>query len=503
MNKVKIQLVMAVLLVVSSCSGFLDEPIQGSQTLDNYYTNASEARKAVMGIYQSLSPEDWWEMDFFYLVGDVCSDDAFKGNSIEGDQRDFGQLANYNFSTSNEWLEVKWRFTYQTISRANLVLKYVPSTPMDEDDRDIYLAEAKFLRAYSYFELVKNFGSVPMPLSQLSPDEAVLQREDLDVLWSQIELDLTEAADVLPLRSEQASSDLGRATRGTALAFLAKAHLFQEEWSDAQEIAEQVMAMNYTLEADFENVWSIHNPNGGESIFEIQHVYDLIYYSGSYIPQVTSSRNDGGWGFGTPSSHLENFMAGDPRLSSTIIRHDDFVSDEYPSYDAAVSQNESGRINKKYFIPASERGANGNGDYTSQSLNHILMRYADLLLIHAEAAYHNGQEGMARTSLNEVRGRVSLVPVNVSGATLLQAIYDERRKELAMEGHRLYDLRRTGELADAIEDFVNYNTNTSTDPYDSGNSAKELFDASRHLVFPIPQTEIDLSEGRITQNDNY
>lgn len=121
MNKVKIQL--AVLFLVSACSGFLDEPIQGSQTLDNYYTNAGEARKAVMGIYQSLSPEDWWEMDFFYLVGDVCSDDAFKGNSIEGDQRDFGQLANYNFSTSNEWLEIKWRFTYQTISRANLVLE--------------------------------------------------------------------------------------------------------------------------------------------------------------------------------------------------------------------------------------------------------------------------------------------------------------------------------------------------------------------------------------------
>ncbi len=139
-----------------------------------------------------------------------------------------------------------------------------------------------------------------------------------------------------------------------------------------------------------------------------------------------------------------------------------------------------------------------------ERLNHILFRYADLLLMQAEAAFYQGQEGVARESLRTVRNRVGLdVDDALSGEDLLTAINDERRLELAMEGHRYYDLKRTGKLAEAMADFLDYNMNKSTDPYDSGNPQGQFFDASRHYIFPIPQSEIDLSAGVIVQNPEY
>ena len=114
-------LILIVLFSLASCDNFLDEPIKGNQTFDSFYSNATECDQAVLGCYQALSPEDWWEMDYFWLVGDICSDDAFKGNSIEGDQQEFGNLARWIIDSNNEWLDIKWRYSYIMISRANLM----------------------------------------------------------------------------------------------------------------------------------------------------------------------------------------------------------------------------------------------------------------------------------------------------------------------------------------------------------------------------------------------
>ncbi len=161
----------------------------------------------------------------------------------------------------------------------------------------------------------------------------------------------------------------------------------------------------------------------------------------------------------------------------------------------------SGRINRKYFLDINDRPE--NAPERRSALNHILLRYAALLLMHAEAAYQTGDEQGARNSLNSVRGRVNLQPIIATGQNLLLAIYNERRLELAMEGHRHYDLKRTGRLASAMCDFLNYNANISTDTYDAGNTQGSFFNPAVHILFPIPQTEIDLSGGRITQNPGY
>jgi len=502
MKKYTIIITSIFILLLSSCGNFLDQPIKGQLTSSGFYSTEEECEQAIYACYQSLSPEDWWENDFFWLVGDVCSDDAFKGNSIEGDQADFGNLARWLINSQNEWLEIKWLYTYITISRSNLIIENVPEATIDEVIKDQILAEAHFLRALSYFELVKNFGGAVLVLEQPAPDE-IFPRSTVAETWKQIEDDLIYASERLPLKSELESTDLGRATRGAALAFLSKASLFQQKYDEALQYANQVVeTAEYILETDFANIWSIHNPNGSESIFEIQHAYDEIHYTGSALPVLTRSRADGGWGFATPSSHLENFMGNDPRLKHTIIKEGDNVNAEHQNYDTELKDNESGRINRKYFITISDRVS--ESEYIKEQLNHILFRYADLLLIRAEAAYFMGDENQARESLRMVRNRVGL---NVNGAlageALLKVIYDERRRELALEGHRYYDLKRTGKLNEAIADFYDYNMNNSTDPYDAGNPQGVFFDGTKHNIFPIPQSEIDLSKGVVIQNPEY
>lgn len=485
-----------------SCSDYIENEITGKQNLDSYYSNYSECDKAIIGCYSTLSPQDWWEVDFFWLVGDVSSDDAFKGNTNEGDQRDFGNLADFNITSSNEWLEYKWRFSYQGIYRCNLAIERIPDAPILDQEIQVFLAEAKFLRAFFYFELVKNFGGVPLLTEPISIQDANLSRSSEAEVWALIESDLEDASNHLPSKSQISPVNLGRATQGAALAYLAKAALYQKKYQEAHAYAQEVVnGGEYNLSDPFDKVWSISNPNGNGSIFEIQNSYNDIYYSGSALPVLTRSRADGGWGFCTPSSHLDNFMGDDPRRVHTIIRQGEYVDEEHPSYNTDPSQNMTGRINRKYYLSFDERPS--KDEHVRSGLNHILLRYADLLLMKAEAAFHLGNEGDALSCVNLIRERAGVETINLSGDALLQAIYDERRMELALEGHRYYDLKRTGRLASAMTDFLDYNVNRNTDTYDAGNDEGKYFNAAVHNLFPIPQAEIDLSNGIISQNPGY
>ena len=502
MKHIKYLLFIVVSFNLISCEDYIDNEITGKQNSENYYSNFSEVDKAVTGCYAALSPQDWWQTDFFWMVGDICSDDAFKGNSNEGDQRDFGNLANFNITASNEWLDSKWRYSYQGIFRCNLAIERIPLAPIDEKEIITLVAEAKFIRAVFYFELVKNWGGVPLLTQAISVSDANLEKSTEAEIWAQIEQDLNDAKDILPMKSEVSASNIGRATRGAAYAYLAKAALYQKKYSEAQSIAYSVVTSGeYNLNDSFENVWSVSNPNGNGSIFEIQNSYHELFDAGSALPVLSRSRADGGWGFCTPSSNLDNFMGDDPRREHTIIKQGDYVDEEHPSYDTGVNENMSGRINKKYYLSMTDRPE--KSEHTRSPLNHILLRYADLLLMHAEAAYHNGDESAALNSLNEVRTRVGLDNLLATGQGLIDAIFDERRLELAMEGHRYYDLKRSDRLSNAMDKFRNYNLNESTDLYDAGNDEGKYYNAAIHSLFPIPQSEIDLSQGRIIQNTGY
>ena len=178
--------------------------------------------------------------------------------------------------------------------------------------RDRYVAEAKFLRAYQYFDLVRYFGGVPLVLGMKMPSEIEgIQRASTAEVYTQIENDLKDAANVLPVKGEYASADLGRATKGAAQGLLAKAYLYQEKYEEAEDMLEQVMGLNghasqgYDLLDDFGDVWSISHNNSVESLFEVQTNSDIAYSLGLRMPVVCGSRDDGGWAWGLPTSNLE------------------------------------------------------------------------------------------------------------------------------------------------------------------------------------------------------
>ncbi|TPG65833.1 RagB/SusD family nutrient uptake outer membrane protein [Hymenobacter nivis] len=496
-------------LGVQSCKTFLDVSPQGQQTTDNYYTNADECKAAVMGCYALSDQDDWWKIDRSRMFGDAGSDDAWKGNAIAGDQREFGDFARFFWLPNNEWFDNRYTFIYQAIGNCNAGLVGIDKAPIDDALKQQLLAELKFIRAYNYFELVKGYGGVPLVLTPVSPSESMaIPRASAADCYAQIIKDLQDAAAALPEKGARLSTDKGRATKGAANAYLAKAYLYTEKWALAQQTAETVInSAQYSL-GDFDKVWSVSNPNGVESIFELNYNANQTFNLGTYLTVVMRSRADGGWGFNTPSSNLEQAFGNDPRRQWTIIKQGDNVGPktanfDYSNYDTKLSENESGRISRKMFIPLADRPAN-EGNHAP--LNRLELRYADLLLMHAEASNKLGQDSKALTSLNLVRARANrLSPGTVlarssSGTQLLSDIWLERRLELAMEGHRYYDLVRQKRLVSVMQAF-NTSQATSTDPYDKGKT-KPLVSETNNL-FPIPTTQIQLSGGTVTQNPGY
>jgi len=496
-------------LGAQSCSNFLDLPPQGQQTTDNYYTNADECKAAVMGCYALADQSDWWQIDRTRMFGDAGSDDAWKGNAIAGDQREFGDFARFFWLPNNEWFDNRYTHIYQSIGNCNAALVGIAKAPIDPTLQQQLIGELKFIRAYNYFELVKGYGGVPLVLTPVSPAEAVaLKRATAAECYAQIIKDFQEAAAALPEKNARASADKGRATKGAANAYLAKAYLFTEQWALAQTAAETVINSNQYSLGDFDKVWSVSNPNGVESIFELNYNANQTFNLGTALTVVMRSRADGGWGFNTPSSNLEQAFGNDPRRQWTIIKQGDNVgpktaSFDYSNYDTKPAENESGRISRKMFLPLADRPAN---EQNHAPLNRIELRYADLLLIHAEASNKLGQDAKALTSLNLVRARANrlspgtVLPRTSSGTQLLSDIWLERRLELAMEGHRYYDLVRQKRLVDVMTAF-NKAQLTSTDPYDKGKVKDQI--SEKNNLFPIPTNQIQLSGGNITQNPGY
>lgn len=511
--------------VLLGCTNdFLDQPLRGQQKLDDFFDSQEASERFVNGIYQKVNGEEWYQINFMRTINEMATDDQWSGNT-EQPRADITGIAHYNVFPGSAYINSFWEHNYIGITRANLALDYIPNVDMDEELNKQLLGEAKFLRAWFYFELVKTYGGVPIVTtwSELfEPEVYNYTRASVSDVYALIEQDLKEAIEVLPQKSEYASSDMGRATKGAAQALLAKAYLFQEKYTEAEQIAQSVIISNeYQLEPKFEDVWKPNHLYGAESIFEVGYINDELYSDiGGVYSSTQGSRADLGWSWGTPTSDLENaFLAegDDIRLRSTIIKHGEPVygDSEVTSFDAAPDRNKSGRINRKFYIPKADRA--NVYQIGQHPLSHIHIRYADLLLMHAEAAYFNGNENAALIDLKKVRDRVDLITnMSLTGDALRDAIWKERRLELALELHRLYDLRREkingiprlATIMGPNGTFVNYNVNENTDPFETTNLGESmdkgiLFDVNMHLLWPIPPEEIQLSKGSIEQNPGY
>lgn len=526
MKKILILFSLILTVAISGCSKeeFLDQPLRGRQQLDDFFSSPENAELFVNSVYAKVNGESWFQIEFFRQICEMSTDDNWAGNT-EQPRPDISGIAAYNVFAGSFYINAFWENTYIGITRANIALERIPEVEMDETLKSRLLAEARFLRAWYYYDLVRNYGGVPIVTTYTELLEPAINdkvRSSVDEVYDFVESELLLAIEDLPLKSEYATKDLGRITKGAGQTLLAKTYLYREKWALAQDIAEDVIELGqYQLEPKFEDIFSVYNHHGVESIFEVDMITNPQFANiGGQISTTAGTRVDQGFGWCMPSSDLENaFLSeGDEiRLRSTIMKHGEPVygDPQVTSFNAAPDRNKSGRTSRKAYIPLADR----EDPYVrgQHPLPVIRFRYADLLLVHAEAAYFAGDESAALTSLKKIRDRVELeTNMSLTGTNLRDAIWKERRLELALEQQRLFDLRRqkvngTPRIATILGpngSFVKYNTEVSTDPFETTNLGEPqdkgaLFDPSVHLLWPIPPEEIQLSRGNITQNPGY
>ncbi len=474
------------LLIAPSCKkSFLDVDPQGQQSAVDFWKTEEDATKGVNAIYAGLRT---WENTAFPAIEieSTGSDEAEKG-STPTDAIYFNLYDTFTVTSAEGALNAFWAGQYRNINLCNQVLDNVPSISMNETLKARYLAEAKFIRAYSYFRLVRAYGDVPLRLNiPADASEYNIPRTDKATVYEQIEKDLTEAAEVLP--QSYGSADIGRATKGAALGMHAKVAMYLKKWDLVLSLTSQVMGMGYSLFPDFEKEFRIENENSQESLFEVQA--ELLVgnneASNSQYSQVqgAASVTEGGWGFNVPTPELlAAFEPGDPRKDATIL----FRGETTPQGDFIPEIVPNPMYNQKSYVPF-RFYVSGYAQGAGQ--NFRVMRFADVLLMNAEAANELGDPAQALLSLNKVRerargGNAAILPdVTTTDKTALrQAIYKERQVELAMENDRYFDVIRQGRGAEVF--------------------GPKGWKANKNEVWPIPQPEIDLSGNLLTQNPGY
>ncbi|WP_443946169.1 RagB/SusD family nutrient uptake outer membrane protein [Pedobacter sp. AW1-32] len=475
---------MGAMLFTASCKkDFLNVPPQGQQPSATFWKTPDDALKGVNSIYAQL--RSWDNIAFNAIaIESTGSDEADKG-STPTDATFFNLFDQFTVTSTQGSLQGFWTGQYQNINLCNQVLTNVPNITMDESLKARYLAEAKFVRAYSYFRLVRAYGNVPLRLTVPADNsEYNIPQSDKTAVYAQIEKDLTEAAAVLP--QTYAAADVGRATKGAALGMKAKVAMYQKKWADVLSLTNQVMGMGYSLFPDFEKGFRVENENSVESLFEVQAalIPNNAAASNSQYSQVQGVAGVMGWGFNTPSAELAAaFETGDPRRDATIL----FRGETTPQNDVVPTTVPNERYNQKSYVPFNTR-VSGFNEGAQQ--NFRVLRFADILLMNAEAANELGNPTQALTSLNRVRARArgtntTILPdvTTTAQAALRTAIYKERQVELAMENDRYFDVIRQGR---ALEVF-----------------GPKGWKANKNEVWPIPQTEIDLSGGLLKQNPGY
>ncbi len=504
MNKnitIKIMAVVIATTLLSSCKKWVDyNPHEDFRITElDYLKSESDYRTMAISVY---TPIQW--INQAVPVGDIASDNAVSGGENASDVLSLQQIDDYTHTPVNSTLTELWQAAYEGINRANYLHQYkaanLAGETVDFAGKDALYGEVYFLRAYYYFHLVRFFGDVPMFVDRrlsLSESKSLDKSPKADI-YTQIELDLTNAIAVLPAVQVQK----GRITKYAAQALLGKVYLYQNKFDLAASTLESVITSNaFNLVTDFGSIFLATGENGPESVFEIQYSNTSPYYNwggvtrgqGNLSVQQCGIRGlngtgampyAAGWSTNLPTQNLAAaYTAGDRRKAVTVLDIEAYKAAN-PSfnitYQVAPFKN-TGLYNQKYLPRKGETSGQVELNYMN---NFRIIRYADVLLMAAEAFNKSTapNDTKAQTYLNLVRRRAfgdNLHDISATGAALYQAILNERRLELAMEGDRFFDLVRTGQAASKITGFV----------------------AGKHEVFPIPQAEIDISG--LAQNPGY
>ena len=529
-------------LSLSSCNDWLTEETPGTTKVSEFFTSLSTAEAVVNAAYVPMT----WEFGTTYYpewyFGDIVSDDALKGGQDINDGADLRELENFKANSDNEILLEYYRAQWQGIQRANLAIDEIPTTRIETEGdeaekqaqyRDRYLGEAYFLRGYYYFRLARMFGGMPLIDYVIkSSNQWAQTRSTMDETLNFAIKDFKRAENLLWKKDKYSNEELGRATKGAAQAMLLKANLYRADYlrnagneTEAQKyfaeaakwVKEVIKSTQYSLWPNYLDNFRLANENGRESVFEIQYTEEATsdyggegYTRGTMTTILQRSRSsafgEAGWGYDRPTQNLYNeYEAGDARRDETIL----VPTDEQIETPAQEIYCGDRMLNRKYAMY--NDGANG-GIYklahaTRSPKNNIQIRYADVLLMYAEACCESGDLPSAKSALKEVRDRAGLsqfpytaviqgqtVTFNDNQEDLRKAIRHERRVELAMEGHRWFDLTRWGIAKETMDTYMAGETEEAKELYGT-------FQKGKHELFPIPSKEIDLSG--IEQNPNW
>lgn len=487
----------AIILFTSCEEDFLNKAPEDSINTANFFVTESDAVAAINGAYQPLQWPKLFNMRMW-------TTDIIAGNSIVGagggtDGIETQDQANFVTATDNQGVLDLWRGPWPGILRCNIVLKNVPGMLIKESLKNRILGEAAFLRAHYYFILVRFFGDIPLVTEPVEPGGDLRPfRSSKEQVYELIISDLTKAIDLLPEREQYAGSDVGRASKGAASGLLAKVYLTLENWQKAIDYCNEVKALGYSLNANYADNFDPSKENGVESLFEVQYVNDAGYdfwsneNQASWLSTFTGPRGSnmvaGGWGWNQPTDEfVSSYESGDLRKAVTVFYPG------CPNFDGQTYQKSystTGYNLRKFLVTKAV-----SSSYDNSPLNFPVLRYADILLIKAEALNELGRTVEAQllstdenATLNKVRVRAGLLSLTgLDQATLREKILHERRMELAFEGHRWFDLIRVN----GGQYGINYmhsigKTNMTT----------------KHLLFPVPQKERDANPN-LSQNTGY
>lgn len=481
----RISVLLLALTLLGGCKKFLAVDPPYTQDAENFFQTKEDYEKALIGAYDLL------QGSFLSLwIGEIASDNSIAGGESVNDSQGLHQIDNMTHGGVNNELRNILRWNYAGITRVNYIMENKDN--IDFPEKGQIIAEARFLRAYYYFELVKFFGDVPLIVDKrIGIEEALaIPRAPASEVYAQIEEDLTFAASVLPWLA----TVKGKASKGAALSLLGKAYLYQGRYADAANTLDEVRNSGvYALISDYDQLFLAANENNSESVFDIQYTgleggsYGcLICLEGNASPGFHGIRQYNGPVYGDGNSYnlptqalYDAFSSTDPRRGYTILDIEAFIAAQ-PNPESITyaigAGGHTGYYNNKYIKRLGELGLPDN-DLTSP-VNYRVIRYADVLLMAAEAHYQIGNTSISQQLVNTVRSRAGVQGIAVNSIT---KIYDERRFELSGEGHRFFDLVRTGQAATYIQGFV----------------------PGKHELFPIPQVEIDLAGGAWNQNPGY
>ncbi len=468
-------------MMLSGCEKFITKYPIDQNSVENSFATAEDANMAVLGIYQRFDGNYAQNMA---RLTEVITDNAYSQQDVlkGAGAVDLRELSEFRLTSENSFMQNRWNDLYNGISRANLLLERIEDIPFsDSEQKNQYIGESKFLRALFYFDLVRFFGGVPVTLSPIISSEAAyaLTRESADYVYAEVIVkDLEEAVQLLPV--SYGSAQLGRVTRGAAETLLAKVYLTIGKPELALPLLEKVKASEaYRLMDEYAEVFD--SDNTPESIFEIQYTTDEAAtgnpYPNWYLPTDASSGKDvfgagflggGGSGMALPTADLyASYEEPDRRRAYT-----------FAPYQSSVEGTEIQRVNKYRGAPASPNNSEDNL---------IVLRYADALLMLAEALneVNGGPTGAAYDAVDQVRMRAGVDPWdrNLDYESFRDQLLAERRRELAFENHRWFDLKRFGKAIEIL-------------------SAKGYHIQAHHTLFPIPRIEVELNQN-IEQNPGY